>query len=78
MSMFLGYLRKRVTMMTKIEMLTPHQIADILQISYDSALAFVRYSGIDYIKIGRQYRVSSEKLEAFLKQKGKITIDLEA
>ena len=76
--MYSEYLRKWVTMMTKIEMLTPHQIADILQISYDSALAFVRYSGIDYIRIGRQYRVSRDKLEMFLKQKGKITIDLDA
>lgn len=76
--MYSEYLRKWVTMMTKIEMLTPHQIADILQISYDSALAFVRYSGIDYIKIGRQYRVSCDKFEEFIKQKGKITIDLDA
>lgn len=76
--MYSEYLRKWVTMMTKIEMLTPHQIAYILQISYDSALAFVRYSGIDYIKIGRQYRVSRDKFEAFIKQKGKITIDLDA
>lgn len=63
--------------MPVIEMLTPQQIADILQVSYDTALAFVRYSGIDYIKIGRQYRVSSDKLESFLMQKGKITIDLD-
>lgn len=64
--------------MPAIEMLTPQQIADILQVSYDTALAFVRYSGIDYIKIGRQYRVSYDKFEAFIKQKGKITIDLDA
>ena len=64
--------------MQVIEMLTPQQVADILQVSYETALAFIRYSGIDYIRIGRQYRVSRDKLEMFLKQKGKITIDLDA
>lgn len=76
--MFSVFLRKRVKTMAQIEMLTPQQIADILQVSYETALSFVRYSGIDYIRIGRQYRVSRDKLESFLKQKGKITIDLDA
>ena len=60
--------------MTK--MLTPHEVAAILQMSYDSALAFVKYSGIDYIKVGRQYRVSEDKLIAFLTKKGRTIVDL--
>ena len=52
------------------EMLTPKEVAAILKISYESALAFIKYSGIDYIRIGNQYRVSAEKLKAFLNKKG--------
>ena len=48
------------------EMLTPREVAEIMKISYEAALAFIRYSGIDYIKVGRQYRVSQDKLDTFL------------
>lgn len=60
--------------MTKI--LTVKEVAEILKISYDSALAFVKYSGIDYIQVGRQYRVTEEKLTAFLAKKGHTIVDL--
>ena len=52
------------------KLLTAREVADILDVSYASALAFLKYSGIDCIKIGRQYRVSEEKLTAFLAKKG--------
>lgn len=58
------------------EMLTPKEVAAILKISYESALAFIKYSGIDYIRIGNQYRVSAEKLKAFLNKKGQAVTDL--
>lgn len=58
------------------EMLTPKEVAAILKISYESALAFIKYSGIDYIRIGNQYRVSAEKLKAFLNKKGQTVTDL--
>jgi excisionase family DNA binding protein len=57
-------------------MLTPKEVAAILKISYESALAFIKYSGIDYIRIGNQYRVSAEKLKAFLNKKGQTVTDL--
>ena len=57
-------------------MLSPREVAKILGISYEAALAFIRYSGIDYIKVGRQYRVSEEKLAAFLAQKGQREVNL--
>lgn len=57
-------------------MLTPHEVAGILQISYDSALAFIKYSGIDYIKVGRQYRVAEDKLKVFLLKKGSTVVDI--
>lgn len=59
-------------------MLTPREVAEILKISYESALAFLKYSGVDYIRVGRQYRVSEEKLNAFLSKKGRIAVDLSA
>ena len=58
------------------EMLTPKEVAAILKISYESALAFIKYSGIDYIRVGNQYRVSAEKLKAFLNKKGQAVTDL--
>ena len=57
-------------------MLTPKEVAAILQVSYESALAFIKYSGIDYHKIGSQYRISAEKLKVFLSKKGPIHTDL--
>lgn len=57
-------------------LLTPKQVAEILKISYEQALGFIKYSGIDYIRIGRQYRVSEDKLNAFLSKRGKVIIDL--
>lgn len=60
--------------MTKV--LTVKEVAEILKVSYDSALAFVKYSGIDYIQVGRQYRVTEEKLTSFLTKKGHTIVDL--
>lgn len=57
-------------------MLTPKEVAVILKISYEAALAFIKYSGIDYHRIGNQYRVSAEKLRAFLSKKGPTHTDL--
>lgn len=59
-----------------MKMLTPKEVAEILQVSYDSALAFIKYSGVDYIMVGRQYRVSQKKFEAFLAKKGNIQVPL--
>ena len=57
-------------------MLNPRKIAEILGISYEAALAFVKYSGIDHIRIGRAYRVAEEKLNAFLLQDGQVHVNL--
>ena len=46
--------------------LTVSEIAEMLKISYDKALDFVKYSGVEYVQIGRQYRVLESKLQAFL------------
>ena len=52
------------------EMLTPKDVAKILQIGYESALAFIKYSGVDFLKIGNKYRISKDKLDAFIRAKG--------
>lgn len=59
-----------------MKMLTPKDVAVVLNISYEAALAFIRYSGIDYLRLGRQYRVAEDKLHAFLHKKGSTEIDL--
>ncbi|MBR5157289.1 MAG: helix-turn-helix domain-containing protein [Clostridia bacterium] len=56
-------------------LLTPQEIADILKISYDKALDFIKYSGIPYIQIGRQYRIEESKLTAFLQKNQYINLD---
>ena len=51
-------------------MLTAKEVAEILKISYHEALRFIKYSGIDYVQIGNRYRVSKDKLQAFIASKG--------
>lgn len=50
----------------KTNYLTITEIADMLKVSYDTALSFVKHSNIDYVKIGRQYRVAENKLNEVL------------
>ena len=57
-------MRKESTM--KDTYMTVGEIAEMLKISYDKALDFVKYSGVEYVLIGRQYRVLDSKLNAFL------------
>ena len=52
---------------------TPHDVAEMLKISYEKALAFIKYSGIKYVKIGNQYRVSETSLNVFLQKNTYIT-----
>ena len=58
------------------KMLSPREVAEILQVNYETALAFIRCSGVDYLKVGRQYRVAEDKLQAFLQKKGQTHVDL--
>ena len=48
------------------EYLTVYDVARILKVSYDKALELIKYSGMEYVKIGRQYRVSTQKLNDYL------------
>ena len=46
--------------------LTVAEVATMLKISYDKALTYIKTCGVEYVQIGRQYRVSESKLNAFL------------
>lgn len=49
-----------------MKLLTPYDIAERLQVSYDTALEFIKSSGISYIQVGRQYRVAENAFNAFV------------
>ena len=57
-------------------MLNPHEVSEVLGISYEAALAFIKYSGVDFLQIGRRYLVAEDKLTYFLLQKGQVVVDL--
>ena len=50
--------------------ITPREVADLLQISYENALNLIKYSGVKHVKIGRQYRVDKTTLLTFLQKQG--------
>ena len=41
------------------------EVAELLKVSYDTALTFVKCK-VEHVKIGRQYRVSEKKLNEVL------------
>lgn len=45
---------------------SPQDVADTFGISYDKALEFIKFSGVEFVQIGRQYRVSENKLNEYL------------
>ena len=51
-----------------MKMLTPHEVAERLNVSYDTALRIIKSSGIPYLKIGRQYRVSERVFNELVDQ----------
>ena len=42
---------------------TPADIADMLKVSYDTALAWIKASGVEYFMVGKQYRVTKASFE---------------
>ena len=56
--------------------LTPHDVAEMLQISYEKALRLMKYTSLETVKIGRQYRVSEKALAAFLDSNTEIDIGI--
>ena len=57
-----------------MEYLTPEDIASMLKISYEKALDFIKFSEVNYVKVGRQYRVEEKALLNFLNKYGQYGI----
>ena len=49
-----------------MKMLTPYEVAEALQVSYDTVLGLIKKGELPCIKIGRQYRVSEKALNEFI------------
>ena len=49
-----------------MKMLTPYDVAEALQVSYDTVLSLIKKGDLPYIKIGRQYRVTEEAMKDFI------------
>ena len=49
-----------------MKMLTPYEVAEALQVSYDTVLGLIKQGELPCIKIGRQYRVSEKALNEFI------------
>ena len=60
-----------------MKMLTPAEVAERLNISYDTALTMIKTSGIPYLKIGRQYRVNESVIDELTSQGDVVIVDFE-
>lgn len=58
-----------------MKMLSPAEVAERLNVSYDTALQMIKYSGIPYVKIGRQYRVGENVINGMINQNEIVVID---
>lgn len=56
----------------KDKYLTVKEVAEMLKVSYDTALGFLKNSDVECIKVGRQYRVLESKLNQALYPKASV------
>ena len=57
------------------ELLTIHEVSEILRVSYETALMYVKQNNLA-LKVGRQYRVPKDKLAAHLNRQPAAPIKL--
>ena len=57
------------------ELLTVHEVAAILKVSYETALMYTKQNNL-VIKVGRQYRIPKDRLSAHLNKETQKTIHL--
>ena len=48
------------------KILTPNEIADLLNINYRKVLELILLGDLNAFKVGRQYRVTESDLESFI------------
>lgn len=53
-------------METNNSLLTPEQVAGILQIHVLTVYSYIRRGKLDAVRLGRSYRITHEDLEAFI------------
>lgn len=58
-------------------MLSPAEVAEKLNVSYDTALRLIKSGGIPYLKVGRQYRINESVINNLVNQTDIITIDFD-
>lgn len=68
------FCERRSAIVSDENFLSPVEISNLLNICYQNALSFIKYSGIHYIKVGRAYRVKREVLDNFLSEHQDINI----
>jgi excisionase family DNA binding protein len=59
-----GY--KDITMKTNVSLLTPEQVAQILQINVLTVYSYIRKGKLEAIRLGRAYRIVPEDLERLI------------
>jgi len=55
--------------------LTPRQLAEILDVGYTKALNVVKYSDLPSVKIGNTYRIYRDNLQEWLETKQKRAVE---
>lgn len=50
------------------QVLTPKEIAKLLNIGYSKTLNLIKYGNLPYIRIGKTYRISRRVFEAWLSE----------
>jgi excisionase family DNA binding protein len=51
------------------EFLTVNQVAELLQVHWQSVLNYIKRGDLSAIKLGRGYRISRESLEKFIDER---------
>ena len=68
---------QRATLTSYPDVLDAKDVASILSVSYISALRVIRYGGINYVRIGRAYRISKQNFIDWLNCTKPTTIKLD-
>jgi excisionase family DNA binding protein len=53
-------------MNTSLNLLTPEQVADILQVNVLTVYSYIKKDSLGAIRLGRSYRIMTEDLERFI------------
>lgn len=60
----------------QIKFYNARQLADIMGICYAKALAFIKYSGITYVRINRTYLIEKSVFKEFISKTKIVDVEL--